>query len=215
MEIDYKLIIPLVGVILGWFLGTISGYFKIRGENKRLLGKSISQLYYFIHELSIVMHYLDKMKDNLSIEKYEIHRQKVIEKYTLKNEHSIKNINELIDSISSMTPLLGIELKYVLEGYLSGRNTKFNSSKKDKELYFVLLSIYEVNQDLTIAQMERILVKLSFRYNIFLGFKIQKRLKRKNINLKQVGTEMFDVIKSEIDKIDNPNSGVVNSSTQK
>ena len=70
MDIDAKIIIPLIGVLLGWILGTITGFFKTRGENKKLLGKSISQLYYFIQELSIVMNYLDKMKVKLDHEKY-------------------------------------------------------------------------------------------------------------------------------------------------
>ena len=33
---DYKILIPLAGVILGWALGSLSGFFKTRNENKRL-----------------------------------------------------------------------------------------------------------------------------------------------------------------------------------
>lgn len=204
MDMDFKLLMPLIGVVVGWFLGTITGLFKTRGENKKLLGKSISQLYYFVHELTIVIQYLDKMKDRLKHDEYEMHRQKVIERHTLKNESSLDNINQLIDNISSISPSLGIDLKHLLEGYITERNIKFNSSKNKKELYFLLLSLYEVHQDLTIVQMEKLLIKLSFRYSLILGFKIKRMLKKGKENLKKEGPQIFEKIYSEIDKNENP-----------
>lgn len=200
MDIDAKIIIPLIGVLLGWILGTITGFFKTRGENKKLLGKSISQLYYFIQELAIVMNYLDKMKDKLDNEEYEVHRQKVIERHTLKNENSIGNINELIDNISSISPTLGIDLRHLLEGYISERKIKFNSSKSKKELYLLLLSMYEVHQDLTIIHMEKLLIKLAFRYNLFLGFKIKKMLSTSKKRLDTMGSKLIDEAYEIIEK---------------
>jgi len=200
MDIDAKIIIPLIGVLLGWILGTITGFFKTRGENKKLLGKSISQLYYFIQELSIVMNYLDKMKVKLDHEKYEVHRQNVIERHTLKNENSIGNINELIDNISSISPTLGIDLRHLLEGYISERKIKFNSSKSKKELYLLLLSMYEVHQDLTIIHMEKLLIKLAFRYNLILGFKIKKMLSTSKKRLGTMGSKLIEEAYELIEK---------------
>jgi len=204
MDLDFKILIPLISVIIGWVLGTLTGFFKARGENKKLLGKSISKLYYLNQELSVVANYLDKMKVRLSNEEYENHRQKIIERHTLKNEHSIENINELVDNISSISPSLGIDLNHLLEEYIAGRKIKFNSTKNSRELYFLLLSVYEVHQDLTIAQMEKILVKLSFRYSPILGFKIKRKLKKGKENLKKEGANIFDKIYSEVDKNEKP-----------
>ena len=206
MDTEIKLIIPLIGVFLGWILGTITGIFKIRGDNKKLLGKSISQLYYFIHELTIVVQYLDKMKDKLKRAEYEIHRQKVIERHTLKNENSIGNINDLIDNISSISPTLGIDLKQLLEGYIAERKMKFNSSVKKKELYFLMLSVYEVHQDLTLDKMEKLLIKLSFRYNLLLGIRIKNKLKKANENLANEGPSMFEKMYEEINKTEKPSA---------
>ena len=200
MDLDYKILIPLISVIIGWILGTITVLFRNRSENKKLLGKSISKLYYLYEELSVVANYLDKMKNRLSNEEYEIHRQRMIEKHTLKNEHSIKNINELVDNISSISPSIGIELNHLLEEYLAERKLKFDSTKSNRELYLLMLSTFEVHQDLTMAQMEKILVKLSFRYSLILGFKIKRKLKKGNENLKKEGSKIFNKIYSEIDK---------------
>ena len=204
MDLDFKILIPLISVIIGWVLGTLTGFFKTRGENKKLLGKSISKLYYLNQELSVVANYLDKMKVRLSNEEYENHRQKIIERHTLKNEHSIENINELVDKISSISPSLGIDLNHLLEEYIAERKIKFNSTKNNRELYFLMLSVYEVHQDLTIAQMEKILVKLSFRYSPILGFKIKRKLKKGKENLTKEGVNIFDKIYSEVDKYEKP-----------
>ena len=200
MGIDSKLLIPLMGVFLGWVLATITNIFKVRGENKKLLGKSIAQLYYLISELSIVLPYLDKMKDRLSIEQYEIHRQKVIERHTLKNENSNTQIDELTENISSLYPILGIELKYLLEGYISDRKIKLNSAKTHKDLYDYLLSAIEVVQDITLDKMEKMLITLAFRYNIFTGFKIKRQLKNRKKNLEREGQKIFDNFQKEINE---------------
>tara|TARA_R110002096_G_C14616716_1_gene723834 strand:+ start:235 stop:867 length:633 start_codon:yes stop_codon:yes gene_type:complete len=197
---DYKILIPLAGVILGWALGSLSGFFKTRNENKRLIGKSISQLYYFIFELKTVIPYLEKVKDNMSTEQYESHRQYVIERHTLKNENSNENINEIIDNISSIYPMLGIELRQLLEGYLAQRRMKFDSSKYEKKLYLLMLSTYEVHRDLTIDKMEEILIKLSFKHNIVLGFKMKKNIRNQNTKLKDVEKSVIDSIIRDIDE---------------
>ncbi len=194
---DYKILIPLAGVILGWALGSLSGFFKTRNENKRILGKSISQLYYLVLEFKLVTPYLEKIKDEMTVEQFESHRQSVIERHTLKNENSIENINGVTDNISSIYPMIGIELKQVLEGYVFQRRMKFDNSKYERKLYFLMLSAYEVSQELTVQKMEEILVKLSFKYNVLLGYKIKRKLRKQNSKFSS--TEM-NLLTEEIDK---------------
>ena len=192
MEIDLKIIIPLIGVILGWTLSSLTSFYKTRGDNRKILGKSISQLYYMIDELYIVIFHLDKMKDKLSVEEYEIHRQKSIERYTLKNEDSLSKINDLIDNISSISPSIGIELKHLLEGYLFERKVKLSSTRKNKQTYFFLLSAIEVTQDLTLARLEKLLVKLSFKHSIILGFRVKRQLRQEKERIQKEGGDFAE-----------------------
>ena len=60
-----------------------------------------------------------------------------------------------------------------------------------------MLSAYEVSQELTVQKMEEILVKLSFKYNILLGYKIKRKLRKQNSKLSS--TEM-NLLTEEIDK---------------
>ena len=71
MNFELKILIPLVGVILGWILASVTSLFKVRGEKRRLLGMSISQLYYLIHELKIVFYHLEKIKDEFPMNQWE------------------------------------------------------------------------------------------------------------------------------------------------
>ena len=198
MEFDLKILVPLLGVFLGWILATITSISKERLSNKKLLSKSIAQLYYLIHEFSIVKNYLDKVKTDFPTEKYEEHRQKIIERHTLKNDESILKINELIDNISSLSPMLGIDIKYLLESYVFDRKVKFDSSKKKENLYYILLSVLEVHQDLILAELKKILVKLAFKYNLIVGLKIRKKLKKGESNLESESQKIFDMLDNEI-----------------
>ena len=205
MEIDLKIIIPLIGVILGWTLSSLTSFYKTRGGNRKILGKSISQLYYMIDELHIVIFHLDKMKDKLSVEEYEIHRQKSIERYTLKNEHSLSKINDLIDNISSISPSIGIELKHLLEGYLFERKVKLSSTSKNKQTYFFLLSAMEATQDLTLARLEKLLVKLSYKHSILLGLKVKRQLKQEKERIQNNGKDFIENFYNIIDEKEEPN----------
>lgn len=209
MHLDTNILVPLAGVILGWVLSSFSGALKIRGENKRLLGKSITSLYYIISELDIVMTTLDKMKNRFEGEEYERMRQKIIERHTLKNENSYENINQLIDNISGITPSLGIDLKHTLEGYMAERKIQFNSSSKRKGLYLITLSMYEVHQDFIINQMKKLLIKLAFKHSISLGFKIRNTVKKESKWLKQQGTQLCDkTFKMYDNEIDTQNNAL-------
>lgn len=204
MQFDAKILIPLFGVALGWLLSSMTNLFKIRGEKKRILGVSISQLYYLTHELNVVIFHLEKAKDAFPIDQWEDYRQRAIERYTLKNEDSLSQLNRLIENISSISPSLGIELKFLIESYFFNRKVKFDSSKNNNKVYILLLSILETSQELTTSELEKILIKLSFKYNIIFGFKIKRKLKREKKNLENSGgkisNELFSLMKPKIDE---------------
>ena len=114
---------------------------------------------------------------------WEDHRQKAIERYTLKNEDSLSRLNQLIENISSISPMLGIELKFLIETFFFDRKVKLDSSKHYKKLYVLLLSVLETSQSLTTTELEKVLIKLSFKYSLLTGFRIKRKLKKSADNL--------------------------------
>lgn len=200
MELDLKILIPLIGVILGWILATMTNFLKVRGEKRRILGMSISQLYYLIHELRVVFFHLDKIKDEFPVEKWEDYRQQAIDRYTLKNEDSLSRLNQLVENISSISPMLGIELKFLTETYFFDRKVKFDSSKNHRKVYIFLLSILETSQELTTKEFEKVLIKLAFKYSLINGFKIKRKLKKSKENLKsgELSDKLYGLMKPQI-----------------
>jgi len=192
MEQEVKILIPLIGVLLGWFLSSMTNLFKIRGDKRKILGISIEQLYYLIHELTIAFYYIEKVKDKLPIEKWEEHRQYAINRFTSKNEESHSQLNKLIENISSISPTLGIELKKLIETYFFNRKAKFDSTKSNKDVYLMLLSALEVSQDITTKELEKILIKLSFKYSFILGLQIKWKLQKGKANLEKGGDQIYE-----------------------
>lgn len=47
---DWKYIVPIIGVALGWLLNEVSSHFRVRGAEKRSLGGAIVTILYLRHE---------------------------------------------------------------------------------------------------------------------------------------------------------------------
>ena len=192
MNIDAKILIPFIGVILGWLLSSLTNLFKVKGEKRRILGKSISLLYHITSELRILIDHIEKIKDVTPKKDWEAKRQVAIERYTLRNKDSLKQINMLVDNVSSISPFTGIKLKKLLEMYLFNREMKLDTSKQIESLYIYLLSIFEVSQDMTLMQLEKILIKLSFQYSFILGIRVKMKLKREKKSAGSLSNNLTD-----------------------
>ena len=79
--------------------------------------------------------------------------------------------------------MLGIELKFLIETFFFDRKVKLDSSKHYKKLYVLLLSVLETSQSLTTTELEKVLIKLSFKYSLLTGFRIKRKLKKSADNL--------------------------------
>lgn len=194
IERTFEIITPIIGLVVGWLLNSISNAHKDRSKNQLLLGKSITDLYYLIFEIDIIvllMSKIEKVEETYTKEKL---RRKIIERYTLKNENSISDIHNITNVISSFYPSLGIELKQLLEGYLIARNVRFEETTNydyDK-IYSALFSLFKTTNGKLIKLLEGILIKISFRHSIILGMKMTQILKRKKKSLQSNFTGLLD-----------------------
>ena len=79
------------------------------------------------------------------------------------------------------------------------RNVKFDSSQNIKKIYIYLLSILETSQELTLRELEKILIQLSFKYSFILGFKIKRKIKMGIVNLESdkaiITDNLYDLLK--------------------
>jgi len=179
-----KLIIPLIGVLIGWFLNSISGLRKERTETNQKLGRAISNLIEFNSELKQIQKTYDVFKNSSSdIIDYEEDRQMVNRRYTNRNDN-FEGVYKSIEDISGLYPIEGMKLKTVVTNYIWSKKISLKeSSKLGKDTYIQLLSIYEAAIDLDQKQLEKLIIKLAYKHSFSQWFKVRKYLNQTNKNL--------------------------------
>jgi len=197
MDIEMKYIIPLIGVFLGWILSTLTSLFKEQNENQRRLGKAIVRLDNFNHEKIKLIRHIEYLKDLAGINKeFEDLRKRAWGKYVFP-EDDYKAIQESIDDISGLYPMIGIKLKVLVDSHLFSKKMKFDNSVANSfDTYIKLLSAFEATFELEQKEVQKVLFKLCFKHGIITWL----RMKRKYIkfNKNQVnGVDILDNLNSD------------------
>lgn len=174
---DLKYIIPLVGVILAWVLTSAGNFYQSLNTNKKIIGKSLVQLYFFYVERIKIMSLFEFLKDCHGLgEDYERARKKYVERYSLSNQ-AIKESLETINEISSLYPFIGFQLKSIIESYSLTQKMSFKAIvlNEEKDMYIKLLSIYEVSLEIENKILKKIILTLSFKRGFLTWIKMQRK----------------------------------------
>jgi len=179
MKIEYLL--PLIGVFIGWILSELSQLFKERRENKRIAKRTI----FFLIEIRLYLSFLAPiLKNLLQVESLKKDFNDILKEIFENKEHTSdyfeKLISDSISNLSSLNPNLALNFKQLMG------NSKKVLSKNFISQYLNPLNkngIQLINDgiNLTLTDIDDLMKKLSFRYNLFfwLGEKI-RTIKRKN-----------------------------------
>jgi hypothetical protein len=180
LKLDY--IYPLIGVLLGWLLSEISQLFKGRRKNKRIVRRSIFLLIEIRLHLSFINPILQTLLSTQVLNKNfvdilnDIFKRKNFSPDTFEQLSSETTLH-----LSHIDPDLAIHFKHLItnsnlildKGFISQHLEPLN--KQGIKL------IFEGN-NLTIKEMNSLISKLSFHYNIFFWLKHKIKLLKKNIN---------------------------------
>lgn|SRR4030066_116508 len=171
---EWKYLAPLIGVALGWLLNELSTHFRTKGAEKRDLGKTIVTLLYLRHEIVRLGALLDMFKDTYSTERYEKFRQLSYERYTLPENIASASLDSAIESVATVSPVLATRLKRAKEAYIFSRKVKLDHSSKNKDVYLQLLSSNEAITDLNLRDIEKVILRLSFRHGFLTWLQVRK-----------------------------------------
>lgn len=148
---DEKYYWPLVGVLLGWVLNTISNHSKYRIEQKLRSGKALTYLMIVHGQLSLMNRHLDKIKEMTSSWKaYETLRANQVDKHLLASEDLQNNIESAFIELSGVNPLLAHKLIGIKQLLAKYRAIQMGRSSKSVEVYLHLLAAHETVNELLV-----------------------------------------------------------------
>lgn len=173
MKIEYLL--PLIGVFVGWLLSELSQLFKERRENKRIAKRTI----FFLIEIKLYLTFLTPiLKNLLQVESIKKDFNDILKEIFENKEHTSDYFEKLtsdsILNLSSLNPNLALNFKQLME-----------NSKKILSKNFISQYLNPFNKNgirlisdginLTLTDIDDLIIKLSFRYNLF--FWLSEKLK--------------------------------------
>jgi hypothetical protein len=169
MNIEY--ILPLIGVFVGWLLSELSQLFKERRENKRIAKRTI----FFLIEIKLYLSFLVPILKNIlqttSLKKdFSEILKEIFENKDYTSDYFEKLSSDSISNLSSLNPYLALNFKQLMA-----------NAKKILSKNFISQHLNPLNKNgiqlindginLTLLDIDDLIRKLSFRYNIFFWFR--------------------------------------------
>lgn len=109
---DLNYVIPLVGVIIGWFLNGISQLLRLRREDRRAIGRALADLMEIRHNLLGVKKISEELIRRFNIPPQDqIVFRNLLDSILPNLESLHKRYEENVNTIASTEPLLGFRLR--------------------------------------------------------------------------------------------------------
>lgn len=189
---DEKFIWPLVGVFLGWMLTTIASARKDREENRRLVGRLLTQLIGIYCEVQLLKKVTEAFKEYAGDwETFEYIRQRATDKHFLEPASKMKLLEKSIHDFSGVYPLESFDLQFVRDHLVKTKNQSFPSPSESKEVYVKLLSTHEVIIDHLESEMLKFIRSLSFKHSLITYVRVRLLLRKRKKNA-ETANEFID-----------------------
>lgn len=161
-----KYLWPLIGVVLGWFLTSITNTLKDHEAKQRRIGRLLSKLILIRDQLVLLISTTNNFKDHIkNPEKYEHLRAGISERHFLQSEESISSLREAIDELSGDYPLYATEFQRLIDTLLKCKKASFEAIAKNKDAYIRTVSLHEVTLDLCDKQLIKTIKRLAWMHS--------------------------------------------------
>ncbi len=185
---DLKYLIPLLGVLIGWLLTSLTGFLKSVSDKQKILGKTLMQLHFFYLEQIRVLHHFEYLKDNFGInQKYEAMRFRAMQRYVLDN-NNFKTSIETISELATVYPMTAMRLKLLVENFSFSQKMTFSASSSSPEIYVKLLSMFEVAFELEHSELKKIIFKVAWGHSFITW--IQMKWKYYKMNKQSIASKL-------------------------
>lgn len=210
-------LLPLFGIVFGWFLNESSQRYKKRKDEKKSLAKALAELLEIRHTYIKGLQSIENFKIELDIpdEFWPFIRQAAItiifNERLINREEITKRYNSAVDSICEIDPLLGFNLrdKDVISSILNFISKLMNEDGNENvDDYFVMLDqLINTYSNL----LDDTIILISKKYSWVYAQKVKNYLK-KNISetedYKMALNETKKLLANAFDKLNNTGDAV-------
>lgn len=176
---EFKELLPVIGVAIGWSLSEISSYLRGRGESLKSLGKAISNLYFLNMEMVQIKLAIEKHKNmSKEIKEWERYRQRAFRNYVSKDPEFPARLNASIDYISEQYPIEGFKIRELVNKYEFMKGKSLEPFLENQQLYVTVLSSYEAGFMGYQYILEKSIRSLAKRHSIIEWLKMELHLRR-------------------------------------
>src|SRR6266571_8571714 len=157
---EFRDLLPMIGVAIGWLLKEVSDVARYRGEERRELGNALVGLLQLDAELHRLTTFLDFQKNReISWEQYERIRVETSQRYLNRTDPS-KAIESAALALSRRDPVRASHLRdipYLLTSFARINLEPMGSKPED---YIKWLSSLEVSVDLSATILKKFILQL-------------------------------------------------------
>ncbi|MCU8518050.1 hypothetical protein ABRZ87_22305 [Vibrio vulnificus] len=165
---------PLIGVVLGWLLNTMSASAKLRLENRKSSARLLSQLIQLKSQVSIYLStskYLREMSENSA--DYEQQRIGIINRHFMKPDSFDADLRAAIQDYSSLYPLSASKLEATYQGAIKLNSVQLTSASKMPKMYENLHRTIAFNAKFLEKALDEHIHEAAFHHGLFTYLRVR------------------------------------------
>lgn len=198
--VDFSLILPLIGVLIGWMLNEMASVLRGRRDDRKTIGRAIKKLLGLriaMQQILTIIHMVDQFykvgESPEDIKKFagrlEVEGLEIIE----------ENHDSLLNDIAAFDPILSYEIGHKLHSISFMTKTAIDHAifanwehEKWRELF---KETNEFSQKELIKDIEEFILRLSKRKSLFLYYRMKKYFRSDEFDAKWVGDKIEPIQK--------------------
>jgi len=194
---DLKLILPLVGVVIGWLLKTLTDWIREVAARTKELNKAT---FYFLRAFKTLLDYERFLRnfrtDRPTIEELVPNQVIIWGRFIRRSELEKESYFDAVEALSSIDPALAIRADNTLKNLLDHfNNAPFpEDAGKNPELYAKLLYMHDEVVDFTLGDLEMLAKRLARRCGLLTRYRIWRWFREREKGEKDVTDSMAKLI---------------------
>jgi hypothetical protein len=195
------IVIPILTLVLGWFLNSFTSIFEARRENRKALSKAIADLLEIRHRLlaeKVLMEEIKKMLPLTPVDERAI-RNLILQFLPQTNDLS-KRFDETVTLIASVDPLMGFQLRS--KDFITKTGVLLaNLEAKAGTLLPPFTEIESHISRMAIPHLNEVILYLSWHHGFFTWLRVKNLLKKNTGEAPKELENMMEAVKVQLQKL--------------
>jgi hypothetical protein len=167
---EAKILIPLIGVVVGWILSEASTVIRIHREERRTINRTITSLLELRNEIRRA-HFLLKGGRELHEDNFtEAERKRLMETHLRPLDSNIHS--KVVEELSGISPILAVKLRHMLDSQKAFLESELTSIEQTPDLYNLMLETFDLLYVKGSEKLRGIVIALALKQGVFTFIRI-------------------------------------------